>query len=83
MKPYKPLQLSLPKRNTQSKKINNVTIIKAVVDGFNLNILLSNSNAFGFIFGPAMLIPTITIIANKNESSLQIWNGISNPPFPF
>ena len=32
---------------------NNVITINTMVDGFSLNISLSNSNALGFIFGPA------------------------------
>ena len=69
---------------TYSAKItSNVTTIKAVVDGFNLNIVLSSSNAFGLIFGPAMLTPTITIMVNRNDNPIQIWKGISKAPLPF
>ena len=61
--------------------INNVITINTVVEGFNLNISLSNKNAFGFIFGPRRLIAIITIIVNRNDNPMQIWKGISNTPF--
>ena len=55
-----------------AKIINSVTTIRTVVDGFNLNISLSNSNAFGFILGPAMLMAIIRAIVKKKARPMQI-----------
>ena len=63
--------------------IRSVSTTNTVVCGVNLNIVLSNSNALGFIFGPPKLIAIIRIIVNMNDNPIQMWNGISNPPFPF
>ncbi len=52
--------------------INTVVTTIAKVAGCSLNIFLSNSNAFGFSLGPAILIAIIKIIVNKNESPIQI-----------
>lgn len=63
--------------------INNIITINTVVEGESLNIDLSNSNAFGLIFGPAKLTAIMAIIVNKKDNPIQIWNGISKPPLPF
>ena len=62
---------------------SNVITIITIVEGFSLNISLSSSNALGFIFGPVRLINTMTIMVNMNARPIQMWKGISKPPFPF
>jgi len=47
-------------------------MIIAKVDGFNLNIDLSSSNALGLILGPERLINIITIMVMKKARPMQM-----------
>ena len=62
--------------------IKIVTTINTNVELLTLNISLSSSKAFGLTFGPAKLIAIMIAIVKKKDSPIQMWNGISNPPFP-
>ena len=54
-----------------------------MIDGCNLNIDLSSSNALGLILGPARLKATITNTVKKNDQPMLIRNGIWYTCTPF
>ena len=64
-------------------KMMRIVNIRARVDGFNRNMVLSNSKAFGFSFGPARLIATINATVKKKEYPMQRRKGISYLPSLF
>src|SRR5213083_232427 len=61
----------------KADNINKTITVMRIWTGCSLNIVLSNTKAFGFSFGPARLITIITSIAITNEIPITIRNGIS------
>ena len=76
-RPYNLIWIYYQNLTYNNEIINKVTTIIAIIPGCNLNMDLSSTNAFGFIFGPPKLMRIIISIVKKNASPMQIWKGIS------
>src|SRR5438309_8142175 len=70
-------------RTYSTDRIIRINTIIVRLAASTLNIPFSSTNAFGFTFGPARLITTISNTVNTNARPIQMWNGISYWPASF